>query len=180
MSSENGEFLGALMVLDDISDTKEISAELKRKQEDLEKLDSKFKDIHTKLKIADKGKISVEGQIPKFTLEQQKKMKHIGNILEEKQKELMSISKAISSKHDELGSVTKKLEEEKSSLEMVENELSKKKLELQTPPLTEEELGKTVKEKLKLFGEIDKSLSIVEDDNLKTKKIAGEVDSEGE
>ena len=179
MHDQNGEYLGAIMVLDDISETKEISAELKRKQEDLEKLDSKFKDVYTRLKIVDKGKIIVEGQIPKVNDEHQREIKHIGNLLEEKQKELESICKSISSKNDELGSITKKLEEDKSTLKMVENELVRRKLEIETPQLNEEELGKAVKEKLKLFDEIDKSLSIVDEDNLKTKKIAGELDTEG-
>jgi len=180
MHNQNGEFLGAIMTLDDISDTEGIQAELKRKQEELEKLDSKFKDVNTKLKIANTGKILVDGQIQKANEEKQREIEHIGSLLEKKQRELESISSSITSKTDELESITKKLEEDKSALQTVENELARRRAELENPPLTEEELGKTVKEKIKIFDEIDKSLGIDEQESLKTKKISGESDIEGD
>ena len=60
MHDQNGEFQGAMLILDDVSETQEIHAELQRKTQDLEKLDSRFQDVYTKLKLANEEKTAVD------------------------------------------------------------------------------------------------------------------------
>jgi PAS domain S-box-containing protein len=172
MNDKNGEYKGAIMVLDDISETEEINSELKRKQEEFEKLDSRFKEVNTKLKIA------VDGQIPRVDEEKQREVEHIGSLIENKKKEFETICNSIASKNTELENISKILDENKSILKTLEKDLAIKRDTPESPPLSEENISKTVTEKLNLINEIDKTLGLTDDDSLRTKKIAEEFGTE--
>jgi len=175
MFDNSGEFQGSMMILEDISDTGEIQAELKRKDEDLEKLESRFKDVYNKLQIANRGQITIDQRFMKLSEDKQREMENIGKLLENKKRELDLVNDSIASKTGELGNISVKIEEGKSALQMVESELTKRKTELESAtPSTSEALSKALKEKLKIYDEIDKSLGITDDNAIKTKKIEHE------
>ena len=167
--NSNGDFQGFLMVIEDVSETVIAQAELRRKNEELERIDSKFKEMNNRLQIANKGQIAVDDNLIKLREEKLKELEHINTLVENKQRELESLGGSINLKTEELDGVSIKLQENKSNLEMIENELVKKtELESIIPP--QEGLTNNWKEKFELFDEIDKFLGI-NDDTLKTKKI---------
>jgi len=171
MIDNKGEFQGAIILLEDVSDTEEMQAEIRRREEEFETLDSKFKDVYTKLQIANKEKLAVDEHFKLLGDEKQKEKENLSNSLEKKQKELESLNISIESRSKELDIVTIKLGETKSYLQTVENDIARKKTELEHIHPSEEALSKAWREKLKIYDEIDKSLGITSGDILKTKKI---------
>jgi hypothetical protein len=148
--NNNGEFQGILMVIKDVTDMVIVQSELRKKDEELGRLDSKLKE------------------------EKLKELEHIDNLVEKKQRELESLSGSIALKTEELDGVSIKLQENKSALELTENKLAKK-VELESATPSQEGFTENWNEKLKLYDEIDKFLGI-NDDSLKTKKIDHEID----
>ena len=156
MYDHNGEFQGAMMVLEDVGEKEEITAELKRTKNDFDKLDMKFHDVHTKLKLVNTEISAYDTQIDRIS--------------EEKNREIGNISKILDDKQRELENINKNLEEKQESLNFVEQMLAGKQKELEFD--TESKGSSQVwKEKLKLYDEIDKSLGISEENSLKTKKL---------
>ena len=176
----NGDFHGSIMMLDDVSEREGIQAELQRKHEDLQKLDSKFQDVYTRLKLVNEDKLAADEHLLKVGKDKQRELRHVANLLEEKQQELEGLNNSISLKNGELEDISTKIEESRSNLQMVETELARRKTELETTPLSDDELSKTWKEKLKIYDEIDKSLSPTDEEPLKTKKIPNNKDTESE
>jgi PAS domain S-box-containing protein len=72
MIGSKGDLQGAIMILDDVTDTEEIKADLKIKEEDLGRLDSKLKNANNKLQISNKGKIAFDEHFSKLKEEKQK------------------------------------------------------------------------------------------------------------
>jgi len=171
----NGGFQGSILRLDDVSDTEGIHAELKRKQDDFEKLDRKFQDVYTKLKLVSQEKSAYDEHLSRLGNDKNREIGNLSRVLEEKQRELESINDSIINKSDELNNLNKSLEENKSNLSFVESELTRKQQELETDP---KEVSKILKDKLKLIGEIDKSIGIPEQETLKTKKMLDETEEE--
>ncbi len=72
MFDDKGEFKGSIMVIEDISNVEELQAELRRKEEDFERLECKFRDVHNKLQITKFGQLSVDQNFMKLNEEKQK------------------------------------------------------------------------------------------------------------
>jgi len=158
------------MRLDDVSDTEGIQAELRRKQEDFEKLDSKFHDVYTKLKLVTQEKSSYDAHLSRLGKDKNREIGNLSRALEEKQRELESVNNTILNKSGELDNLNKALEENKSNLIFIESEISQKRQELDSfnEP---KEVSKAFKDKLKLIDEIDRSIGQTEEETLKTKKM---------
>jgi len=167
---DKNEFQGSFLIVNDVSDTAEIQAELKRNQDELEKLDQQFKEVHTKFTIMDREKNAFNKDLITIRNNQDKALNQITGLLKEKQKELDLLDKSISLKTDELGNISTTLKENQNTLSFVESELTRKQMELETGNESIDTIGSTWREKLKIYDEIDKSLETV-DDNLKTKKL---------
>jgi hypothetical protein len=178
MHSDTGEIQGSLMILDDVSETEHFKAALERKESDLQRLDSKFQDVYTKLKLISQDKTSMDAHIQNLGSEKEKQIRHFSKILEEKQNELNNITKHINLKTGELENINERLNENRTSLQIVENELSQRRSDLENIALNEDILSKTWKDKLKIYDEIDKTLGVEEQEILKTKKIAQEEENE--
>ena len=144
----------------------------------MEKLDNRFQEVFTRLKLVSQDKLAVDRRMIGGDVEGQYEVKHIGDVIGEKEKELERINDILSRKTSELDSVSVKLEESRSALKMVESELAKKRAELEGIAADEEALSKAWKEKLKIYDEIDKSLGILEENGLKTKKLSHESEEE--
>jgi PAS domain S-box-containing protein len=176
--NEKGLFKGSIVVFDDVSKTEEIKAELIRKQSDLKAMDIKFKDVFTRLKVANEEKNAIDDHLLSVGKDKQIQVQKFNKLLEEKQKELEKLNTDLSSKNNELEGITTRLNENRATLETVENELSKRRTELNVTPQSDEALSKIWREKLKIYDEIDKSLGPAEEDIIKTKKIQHETELE--
>jgi len=166
----NGEFQGAIMRLDDVSDTEGTQAELRRKQDDFEKLDRKFQDVYTKLKLVTQEKSAYDEHLSRLGDDKNREIGNLSGALKEKQRELESINNTIMNKSGELTNLNKALEENKSNLSFVESEISKKRQELGSF-IEPKDVSKALKDKLRLIDEIDKSIGLPEEETLKTKKM---------
>ena len=94
MFNKEGKFQGSIMVIDDISESQEVISELKQKNEDLERLQNKFRDVHTKLKLIEKDKHTItEDKIVKAdTNDLQKKIADMTEILTSRNTELEKVN----------------------------------------------------------------------------------------
>jgi len=159
---------GAFMIVHDISDVTEIQARLERQKEEILALELRYQDAYAKLKVSGIEKNAICDDLTKVRTELDSKTKtagHVDVLLEEKKRELETTNELITSKVHELNDITKKLDGIRLELDVFETE--KKKMEMQkTPPVPNEEL----KEKLKIYNEIDKWLNCKED-AIQTKKI---------
>jgi hypothetical protein len=96
--------------------------------------------------------------------------------LREKQKELESLDKCIEVKTGELENLNSKLEEHVSALKLAESQIGRRQMEqVIEETRAETPTGEVLRDKIKLFDEIDRSLDATGGD-IKTKKI--EEDSE--
>jgi chromosome segregation protein len=173
MHDQNGEFQGAIVILDDISDTEEIHAELRRKQQDLKKLDGKYREIHTQFELLNRERNATDNGIKKIKDEvdkRNKKMRNIESDLEKGQKTLETTNELIASKTSELNALTEELREKNSMLSLIEFELQRKQKELEIDGKITEMPDQPLKGRLTLSSEIDQHLDTT-DGELRTKKI---------
>jgi len=143
-----GDIQGAVMVLDDVTKTAEMQAELQKKQEDLETMNHKFKEMQTRIQLVNRERNATE-------------IERVDINLEKGQKDLDEITESIKLKSMELNTITTKLERGRSVLERIETELHSG---------NDEEITRMRNEKIALYDEIDKVLSH-DEAPLKTKKL---------
>ena len=183
ITDDAGNVQGAVMVLDDITETASMQAELKRKQQELEELDNRYREMYARIKMADMEKdenkkelTEVKTQMNKITNE----VKNLTGILEEKQNELDRLNKSIELKTKELSSIMSKTEKTKSELIWLESELQKRQSEFESSDENiETSLNKAWMDRVKMHEEIDKHLGIAESE-LRTKKLAENDDNSEE
>ena len=178
MHDTDGQFQGSIMILDDISEKEEIHAELNKKQEELNELNTKFEKVYSKLQFIEQDRFARDQYMMKVGDDNQKKIDDIKSILDKKKKELETLNSNIISKTSELESINTKILESKSILIDFENKIAQKKFDLNRTSQSEGELSKTFKDKLKIIDEIDKTLGKSEEEPLKTKKL--DADNENE
>ncbi|MFW6173638.1 MAG: PAS domain-containing protein, partial [Elusimicrobiota bacterium] len=160
LMDNKGEFQGMAMVMDDATGMVGMEAELKRKQEEIEDLNNRFKETCTKLKLANMEKNravtdrkeldnDVKGEIDLQKIEKEPTDAPVN---------------ALKPNH-----VTIKLGEEESALGKLIAEVERK---VEKPDIGEE--GEVSwKEKLKICDQIDKNIDIMEE-KLQTKKLKDE------
>jgi PAS domain S-box-containing protein len=170
----NGETQGALMVINDVTEIAEVQAELKQRQVDLENLDRKFQDIHTKFKLVNMGRNEDKENLMKVRTEMKegtKEMLQADVLLKEKQRELELLNKSIELKTNELNGISIKLKEGKSALRSIGAEIEEKQKELTISKESDKSPGGIWKDStFKMYDEIDEHLPR-EDSSLKTKKL---------
>jgi hypothetical protein len=158
--NENGELQGIVMVINDSTNIINMQTEIKRKQEEFEKLNNQFQDTYTKLKLANIEKKSEE----KLTAKSEFQLTAEKNISTKKEIENNLVKEPnITS---ESNNVSIHLDEKKSSIADVISDFEKK-IECNDPNDKED---RSWKEKIKIYNEIDKKLGH-EEESIKTKKL---------
>ena len=142
----------------------DLQAELDSKQQEIDALNTRLQGWS----LADSGKIV--GDLKGFRTE----IDRIDDVLREKQKELESLNKGIELKTGELEDLNSKLEEHVSALKLAESQIGRSKMEQVVEEThAETPTGEVLRDKIKLFDEIDRSLDAASGD-IKTKKIEEE------
>ena len=173
LTDSNEEHQGSIMVINDATKMAEMQSELEQKQQDLEKLDNKYREIHTQLELVNRERTATNKGMEKIKDEVEKRNKEIRDIesqLEGKQKTLETTNRFITSKTSELDTLTAELEEKRLALSLVESELQRKQQQLEVDEKIMEMPSQPLKGRLTLSDEIDKCLDMI-DGELKTKKI---------
>jgi len=175
----SGESNGAVLSIKDVSEFADTQANLLRTQEELESVRKKFEESHVAMKALSMQNAALSTELHDMRQDFSHRtadVQRFDTTLGEKQKELVSLQELLETRTGELQSVTTKLDEQKSMLHVLSEELVKKQQELETvggqgpvAPLD------NWKDKLKIYDEIDKCLSIT-DETLKTKKMKSEND----
>lgn len=158
LTERQTEFIGKTKSVSDLQ------VELESKQEEIDALSTRLQGFT----LADSGRIV--GGLKGFRTE----IDRIDNVLREKQKELESLNKCIEAKTGELEDLNSKLEEHVSALKLAESQIGRRKMEqVVEETRAEAPTGEVLRDKIKLFDEIDRCLDATSSD-IKTKKIEEE------
>ena len=131
---EGEEFYGTLLVIDDVTKSAEISAELQRKQADFESLNNKFQEAYKKLSLADKeievtnekiheNRLEIEQKNNQITMLNNEIQKREENLLSE-QEELQKTKHELEEKTQEIHKITTEFENIQKELEEKSNEIN--------------------------------------------------------
>jgi len=156
-------------VVDKTKGFSELQIELERKQEEIDALNTRLQGFN----LADSGRIA--GDLTSLRTE----IGRIDGVLKEKQKEVETLDRSIDLKTRELDDLNMKIQENFSALKLAESELGRKQKEIvveetqkEIPPgeILRDKL-EVLRDRLKIYDEIDRGLDGAASGDIKTKKI---------